>query len=524
MKFICHDNWSRQEKFFLGVVVLLAVLMMAIRSNETPIGANTDDAYYIEMARSIAEGLGPVLNTGPDVAPTNPDIFPPGLPLLLSPIAKLFPHSLSPMKVLPVFFTLLLIPLCLTLPGPHADKQTKLMVTALVMLNPWVIAWSGRVLSDTVFAVVSLAALLVFSSMKPDIQQQKRHLLALILLCALAISVRTVGWTVVVTISIILVFRRQFWLVLGFILAVVVILVPGWLLQSGEVAPISGAYWTQMFTREAWAVWPLISNNLLHYLAELPMVLVPVFGAPVAGVLTRFGMGGFYLPALVVLGCALFWLICFSAVKFSSQSIEGSRFKIFTLYLVVYGGVLLNFDGYPSGVQTRLLIPVLPILCWFVVVGLREVSFRKFRILPNLVFGMMILAALAHNGWRMAYPLRTSVDAEGRGFVDPGAGAVWIVENTASSDIIMVQEPLQRHIHFRRDVIGFPETISETDLLAKLNEFGVGIVFLGPSVHFLPNRLDERGTAMLQLMKSMPEVFKIMENDLDEGIFVFSRI
>jgi len=155
---------------------------------------------------------------------------------------------------------------------------------------------------------------------------------------------------------------------------------------------------------------------------------------------------------------------------------------------------------------------------------LREMSCRKFRIFPGLVFGMMILAALAHNGWRMAYPLRTSVDAEGRGFVDPGAGAAWIVENTSPTDIIMVQEPLQRHIHFERDVVGFPETIREADLLAKLNEFGVEIVFLGPSVHFQPNRLDEMGMAMLQLMNSMPEVFQVKEINLGEGIFVFSRI
>ncbi len=75
----------------------------------------------------------------------------------------------------------------------------------------------------------------------------------------------------------------------------------------------------------------------------------------------------------------------------------------------------------------------------------------------------------------MAHPLRSTVDAHGHGFVDPGEGSDWIVENTSPSDVIMVQEPLQRHIHFGRDVVGFPETISEVELLEKLDEFDVSI-------------------------------------------------
>ncbi len=517
-------TWSRQEKILLGVILVLSVLMMAVRWNETPIGSNTDDAYYIEMARSIAEGLGPVINTGPDVVAENPDIFPSGFPWLLSPLAKLFPGSLTAMKILPVFGTLLLIPLCLILPGRQADNNTRLAVTALVMLNPWIIAWSGRVLSDTVFAVLSIAALVVFSGLKKCLGLQKRRFLALVLFCALAISVRTVGWSIVVAISLTLFFRRQFLFGLGFILAVAVMLVPGWIFQAGKVSPITEAYWGQMFASNSGAVWQLMSHNFLHYLAELPVILVPVFGGAVAGAMTRLGLGWLYFPAAFALGCVLLGLMVFAVVRSWRHGSHGPGIQIFSIYLVIYGAVLLNFDGYPTGVQTRLLIPVLPMLCWFVVLGLRHFADRKMRILPGVVFGLMIFASLAHNGWRLAHPLRTSVDAEGRGYVDPGAGADWIFENTSASAVLMVQEPLQRHIHFERDVVGFPDSISEQELLEKLDEFDVGLVFIGPSVHYLPHRLDESGSAMLELMQSMPQVFQAVETNSEEKIYVFSRL
>ena len=54
-------------------VVLLALLMIWARFDEFTVGSMADDAVYAELARSIAEGRGPVLHLGPGthaVAPT----------------------------------------------------------------------------------------------------------------------------------------------------------------------------------------------------------------------------------------------------------------------------------------------------------------------------------------------------------------------------------------------------------------------------------------------------------------------
>ncbi len=523
MSIIDRSRWSRQEIILLGGIFVLSIVMMAARWNEAPIGANTDDAYYIEMARSIADGQGPVVNTGPDTKVANPDIFPVGFPIFLSLPAKLFPNSWAALKTIPLLFTLLLIPLCLVLPGHQAENKTRLLMVTLVILNPWVIAWSGRVLSDTVFTVVSLSALLVFSSLEREVGFRKK-LLGVALLCALAISVRTVGWSLVFVVAITFLAQRRFLLAAGFPFVVAIILTPGWMYEGGEASPITGAYWAQMFARNADGVWPLVSYNFLHYLAELPVILVPVFGGALDGIMVRLGLGWLYFPAAVAVGFTFLVLMGIALVKFRTHKIIGPKARLFGLYLIIYGAVLLNFDGYPSGVQTRLLIPVLPVFCWLVWLGLNSITKTNRKILPWAVIGMMVLASLVHNGWRIAHPLRSSVDASGQGYVDPEVGARWIHDHSALSAVVMVQEPLVRHIHFGRDVVGFPTKLSKEELFLKLDEHSVEFVFVGPSVHHIPRQLDEKGKAMLTLLKSMPDIFEAVEINSTEKIYFFRRI
>ena len=132
---ILGSNWQRSQLRVLGALLALAVVLVAVRLNETPIGAVVDDAYYVEMARSLAEGLGPVIHTGPDTLPRNPEIFPPGFPLLLSPLARLFPASLTVFKAWPLLAALVMLPLSLWLPGPAAANRLRLAVAAVVVLK-----------------------------------------------------------------------------------------------------------------------------------------------------------------------------------------------------------------------------------------------------------------------------------------------------------------------------------------------------------------------------------------------------
>ena len=79
------------DRLVAVATALLAVLLVWARFDEFAVGSMADDAVYAELARSIAEGRGPVLHLGLDERSVAPTTQPSGYPLLISPVAWLFP-------------------------------------------------------------------------------------------------------------------------------------------------------------------------------------------------------------------------------------------------------------------------------------------------------------------------------------------------------------------------------------------------------------------------------------------------
>ncbi|MCP4293159.1 MAG: hypothetical protein GY780_15150 [bacterium] len=505
-------KWSQKETLILGAIFLLALSLMAARINEMPIGANTDDAYYIEMARSIAEGLGPVLNIGPATPVENPNIFPVGFPYLLSPMARVFPESLTIFRIVPFFATLLLFPLCLLLPGPKADSKLKIGLVALVSLNPWVVGWAGRILSDNPFAVVCLACLLWGGRVLSLEKIGKKDWALLIVLAALAVSLRTIGWALVFAFSFSLLFRKRFIASVLFLLSVTFLLQLLLWIGQNNGALFSAAYHTQMAGNSGNELIQLWVNNFHHYLAELPVLLVPVFGGPLSNIFVTLGLPGLYHPFSVFLGLVLLGLTFRGGLQLWHRPETREKIRFFCIFLIIYGSVLLNFDGYPSGVQTRLLIPLLPLLVWFIMVGSWSLNLgfggshnsavgSSAKSLTVFIFIIMIGTGLVHNGWRIIHPLKDSVEDDGSGIVNPADGAKWVLKNTDAEDVVMVQDPIERHIHFRRNVVGFPDEISESGIEQWVDGTGIDWVFVGPSLHFKPKVLDLYGVEVLNILE-----------------------
>jgi 4-amino-4-deoxy-L-arabinose transferase-like glycosyltransferase len=113
-----------------------------------------DFSMYIHHAQNLARGE-PYADTGYIYNPQNPAIgprvYPPGFPLLLAPVVRMFGLDLRPMKILVIGFFVgsLLLTAALfrsVLPAPY--------VTALVLvvgLNPFFWEFKDHVLSDLPF-------------------------------------------------------------------------------------------------------------------------------------------------------------------------------------------------------------------------------------------------------------------------------------------------------------------------------------------------------------------------------------
>jgi hypothetical protein len=507
-------SFRLRDRIALATVVIAGAIFMILRFGEFPVGAGMDDAYYIEMARSLAHGEGPVIHLNDIVPGWQPGVFPLGFPLILSPLALLAPTSVQIFKLVPMLALASLVPLCLLL-ARSANSRSRMALTALACLNPWTIAYSVRVFSDLPFAAVSLATLLVFLDLADAPGIKRSRFAALVLLSAAAIMIRSIGLSLPVAMIVYWLLHRH-WrraLMLGAGLAAA--LLPHALASRDSGAGlITRGYLQQVFTGDGTFVsrFALMADNLVGYLKELPVVLLPVLGNPLEDLAARANLGAIYGPLQLFMGIILAGGIVWGLVMIGRR--DRGRARFLAIYLAVYGGVLLNFSGYPSGVQLRLLLPILPLLflALLEIIDQPTTARRPLIFLPAIF--LLLSMALVHNGYRTVRPLTSQPKPGGKIVTDPGLGADWIRGNTESGDLIMVRWPLRQHIHFLRPVVGFG-TVGRKELDRRIERFGVEYIFLGPGE---PNAAM---ATMFGILDGDPDRFEPVYQDSGDRVMVF---
>ena len=128
-------------------------------------GWGDDFAQYIQHARNIATGV-PYAQTGYIYNPHNPALgpraYPPGFPVLLAPVVRLFGLDFRAMKVLIV---LCFVGVLLLVPQVFGRDLPRPYVAALVLLfglNPFMWEFKDQVLSDVPFLLFTLLAIYGF--------------------------------------------------------------------------------------------------------------------------------------------------------------------------------------------------------------------------------------------------------------------------------------------------------------------------------------------------------------------------
>lgn len=514
MKNSLFSSFRLRHGIGLVFVVLGVGLFMVLRFDEFPVGAGMDDAYYIEMARSLSEGRGPVIHLNDRVPGWSPGLFPFGFPLLLSPLAWLASAPVQVFRLVPMLAVLCLVPICLLLARSVAPGL-RLAVTSLVCLNPWTIGFGVRVFSDLPFAVFSLAAVLLFLGQAESRFVAKSRFAALIVVAACAIMIRSVGLALLAAMIVYWLMHRKWSRALFLAGGVAAALLPH-AVKSREFGGgfITPGYLNQVFAGDGTFLSrvTVMFDNLIGYLKELPVVLLPVFGNPLRSLAARAGLETVLDPLQLAAGFLLAGVIVWGLICWGRIQRAGSRF--FAFYLLIYGGVLLNFSGYPSGVQTRLLLPVVPILFLALLAALDRLAGSRPRLVFVPVVVLLVSLSLVHNSFRVARPVDTTPDATGRSLTDPGLGSAWIREHTEPTDLVMVRWPLRQHIHFRRQVTGF-SAITPGDLEQRIERFGVDYIFLGPG------ELDAAAASLLSVLTDDPDRFKSVHRDSDSGVLIF---
>ena len=519
---------SNSQKY-LAAIGLLSLLLVVARFDEFVVGSMADDAVYAELARSIGEGRGPVLHVGPDEHSVTPITQPSGYPLLISPVAYLFPYSLTALKLCSALFFFLLLFVLHLLLKPATEPYERLALLALVALNPWAIAYANRIFSEAAYTLVSLTAVLLYDRWLRGQKLLDFNFAAMALCLSLGGAIRSIGFALPLAVVLHLAYRRQ-WRRIGVWIpcqAAFASLFASFAQSSGG-AVVPESYLSQivgvehaLFDRLAFMAW-----TLFYYLHEIAALTLPLFGETAQVMAQQQGLDSLYAFVAWTLGAGLLLLSLSGILHRRWRGEHG--LQLLYIYQLIFLGVLCNWTFIPvdrpgGWVELRLLLPLLPSFYLFALGGLQALAARFSAIGliaargPLLLLTLALPMSLIHNAYRIKVPFREALRASGRGFIDFSAGSQYIKEHTGPRDIIMASNPLERHIHHNRAIVGYGD-------FGTLDEQRANYVFIGPSDPNAPNILDPASEHALAAARAHPDRFELVRADAAQNWMIFRVI
>ena len=166
-----------------------------------------DSTRYLIWAKSIASLDGYKDATHPN--PSRYVVHAPLYPLLLAPVARLFPLDVVAAKIWTLCFGIALLLLLYVWLSRHAGTRAALAGSVLLALNPMFLVYSTEVLSDVPFAACMLLVMLSLERLAATDETKPWLLLTLSLAVSAGILLREVGFSLLFSVSAFLALRRR---------------------------------------------------------------------------------------------------------------------------------------------------------------------------------------------------------------------------------------------------------------------------------------------------------------------------
>jgi hypothetical protein len=378
-----HDKWR-----WYGIVLVSLVVGAIYVFSFAPKISGTDDAAYMVAAKALATGHGfSKINLVGDPPET---YYPPGFPILLTPIMLLFPESpenIVPLMLVPMLFGIVSVPLIyLYLVHEEGDKLAPFFMLAIAFLVGinwvWIRYIGHTLLSEMAYVVCSISALWAVHRYEASNRALHLRLLVAGVLALSAFYIRTVGLTLLLGSVIYLFLKRKPGKAL--LLGVLCLLgVAPWLFRNYQISasPLGHEYrnilvmsYADTFMMRDWyrpdlgsvqsvseVVARIFSNTWGHATWNVPYVLFPALvGERVTNGLASMGLGwipgmaGILMSIGIIIGylCAVRW-----------------RLSPLDVYVPLYVGMIL----FTPWVNPRNLVPILPFLLLYLALGILSV-------------------------------------------------------------------------------------------------------------------------------------------------------
>ncbi|KPL18707.1 MAG: hypothetical protein AMJ92_06880 [candidate division Zixibacteria bacterium SM23_81] len=467
-----HIWWVSLGLIFLGGLCSLLVF-------DTNLDTNGDNALYISLGMSWAQGTGHRVVHRPGVSPHT--MVPPGYPLMLSPFLALFPYNYLPLKLLSTILFLLSLPLLLLVIRDRAESiLLALGVAALSAINLNLLDFGHMVMTEIPFLFFSLLGIFLLQrslrSADTGMTRREKILFGLsVLILVVSYHIRSIGVVLLMALLASLALKKRYRLALLSGLAILCLVIP-WALRNQAFAEGPG-YIDHFLLKNSYnpALGKVTVGDILARMASglktygvfvIPQALFPSL-SPTAG---HRGFSGM-LPVLGVMVTVIALLGFIFKVRRSIAFIE-----LYTFFLL---GVLVVWPQMWAGM--RPLIPVLPFLIYYFLVGLRGVAGSIVtrltpvvgRLLIWLVFIVMMVSSLSALAWASGRPRRYSPEWQNYFLV-----AEWCREHTPEGSVFVARKPGLFYLRARRQALNYPYTADTEEMITFMANNKVNYVIL----------------------------------------------
>ncbi|MFN8383848.1 MAG: hypothetical protein U0V02_18060 [Anaerolineales bacterium] len=505
-----------RTKYILPILVIISAVLGVLRFNSLQLGTSYDDAHYIILAESLSSGQGYELINFP--RPQIERAFPPGWPILLTPLTFLFPSNYSVLKLLSLGLWLASILLIYKLFSKRIASPHLEIITGLAALNPLLVGTSVTVMSESAYLFFSLLALNFFDMWNERSENKKDWLIVLVAILAIYTQlIRTIGISLAIGLLVYYLLTRR-WREAGVTTGVFIagVLLQTWINLRNGGSVVSSGYQSQVFNGSIVEKIGQMWSNVLGYFDKiLAGSLIPIFGPRVTDFWETYSVGA--LPELV--NIVILLLVVFGLV------LSIKKFHVMDVYVAVYIlGILAFWNPDVGSVKARFLIPILPFLYFYLVQGIAWVTEKSTRNRNNygrrveaLVIGGIALALLVRNVQDWQNPVMNQM-------TDISIGTNWLAENAPSDSIVMVNEPVPAYVQVKRKTIGFPK--AGQDLESYLNNQGIDYIVVSPKLQSPRSVVLDEFTLnqVLPILNSQGDKFKIVFTDTEHNVTVYEYL
>ncbi len=447
-------------------------MVSLLRFNTIPVGTFFDDAAYLILAESLANFEGyRLINFS--YAPVE-QAFPPGWPILLAPLAAVFPGNLLLPRLLALAFSMGSIWLSDILFRPRLTETQRWLFLLLIAFNPFFVGAAGTVMSEPAYLFLSLLTLVLIDRSSRG-SGYARYMWIGLGVAFFAMVVRTLGISIFMT-ALIALIPRKHWrkaVLVGGLLAVAGVLVLIFAPNGfGTVYLLSPTYQGHI---------EYLSGEILNYLQVWNFL--PTFNYPMisAVVLPIFDLNLSFIPffdtirsvgAILLLLCVL-WGFALNARSWRPTEI----------YIILFGAIFYMWTAYINEIQQRQLVPMIPFMSFYFIsflgwalskiwpAGRSGVRERVLIAICALVF--VVYGARHYN--ELTNPVRDLI-------VDYQLGGEWLQANLAEDEIYAVNYPRPSYLYSRRQSDFLPGNFEAGAIDAYMTERNISYVVIQPGL------------------------------------------